>query len=239
MSSVIDLHSHILPGIDDGSRSVEESISMLRMEEAQGIKHVIATPHFYAQYDTPEHFLQKRNEAEHILRDEVAKFKNLPQISIGAEVYFFRGMSDSNAISELTFADKKCILIEMPPAPWTDSMYRELEAIYIKRGFIPVVAHIDRYIKPLRSHGIPKRLAELPVLVQANAEFFLNPWTSGMALHMLRTERIHLLGSDCHNMRSRCPNLGKAVELIQKRLGEAPTNRILEMQNSLFNNSDE
>lgn len=239
MSGFIDFHSHILPCVDDGSQSVGESIAMLQMTAEQGIRHVIATPHFYAQYDTPEHFLQKRNEAERLLRDEMRKYTGLPQISVGAEVYFFRGMSDSGAISELTFADKKCILIEMPPAPWTDSIYRELEAIYIKRELIPIIAHIDRYIRPLQSFGIPKRLAELPVLVQANAEFFSNKWTSGMAMHMLRTEKIHLLGSDCHNMRSRCPNLGQAVEYIRRRLGEAPINRIWETQNSLFNNHDE
>ena len=60
MEKVIDFHSHILPGIDDGSASVEQSIAMLRMEAEQGIDHVVATPHFYPQYDTPEHFLRKR-----------------------------------------------------------------------------------------------------------------------------------------------------------------------------------
>ena len=98
-------------------------------------------------------------------------------------------------------------------------MYRELEELYVRRGLTPIVAHVDRYISPFRTFGIPKKLEELPVLVQANAEFFLNRYTADMALRMLKKERIHLLGSDCHDLHSRKPNLGDAVDLIQKRLG--------------------
>ena len=59
MSTVVDVHSHVLPNIDDGSASVEESIELLRMQMSQGIQHVIATPHFYAHYDSPQRFLGK------------------------------------------------------------------------------------------------------------------------------------------------------------------------------------
>lgn len=219
MREIVDFHSHILPGIDDGSASVSESIALLRMEAEQGIGHVIATPHFYAMHDSPERFLRRRKEAEFRLREEMAKHEGLPKVSVGAEVYYYRGISDSDALSELTIDKKRCILIEMGAAPWTDSMYRELEAIYARRGLIPIIAHIDRYIGPLRTYGIPKRLEELPVMVQANADFFLHRATAGMAVRMLREQRIHLLGSDCHNLQSRKPNLSDALKLIERRLG--------------------
>ena len=220
MSGFIDFHSHILPGVDDGSRNVEESLEMLRAMAKQGVTRVVATPHFYPQHDTPERFLKRRAEAEAVLREAMAGEKNLPELNIGAEVYYFRGISDSDAIKELTVDKKRCILIEMPSMPWTEAMYQELEALSVKRGLIPVVAHLDRYIGPFRTHGVPKRLAALPVLVQANAEFFLERSTSAMALRMLKKGTIHLLGSDCHNMTSRKPNLGEAVALIQRKLGE-------------------
>ena len=177
MSMVIDFHSHILPGIDDGSRSLEQSIAMLKMEAEQGIRKVVATPHFYAQHDKPERFLQKRAEAEKLLREEMAKHNDLPELEIGAEVYFFSGISDSDITSELTIGEKRYILIEMPMPPWSERIYRELENLWIKQDLVPIVAHIDRYIAPLRTFGIPKRLEELPVLVQANAEFFLEKST--------------------------------------------------------------
>ena len=78
MNKLIDFHSHVLPGIDDGSKSVEESIVMLRMAAEQGIRHVIATPHFYARNHSPEEFLEKRNTAEAVLREEMAKYEGLP-----------------------------------------------------------------------------------------------------------------------------------------------------------------
>ena len=226
MRSIVDFHSHVLPSIDDGSASVAESIALLRMEKQQGIDCVIATPHFYAQHDSPERFLKRRSRAENALREEMQKHSDLPEVKIGAEVYFFKGISDSEAISELTIDSKRCILIEMPIGSWTESMYRELEGLYVKRGIIPVVAHIDRYISRFRTFGIPQRLSEMPVLVQANAEFFLQRSTSSMALRMLKADRIHLLGSDCHNLKTRKPDLGDAVDLIRKRLGNDPLDRV-------------
>ena len=219
MSMVIDFHSHILPGIDDGSRSLEQSIAMLKMEAEQGIRKVVATPHFYAQHDKPERFLQKRAEAEKLLREEMAKHNDLPELEIGAEVYFFSGISDSDITSELTIGEKRYILIEMPMPPWSERIYKELEYLWIKQDLVPIVAHIDRYIAPLRTFGIPKRLEELPVLVQANAEFFLEKTTRRMAMRMLKREGIHLLGSDCHNLKDRKPNLGEAVKEIRRQLG--------------------
>ena len=226
MKTVIDFHSHILPRVDDGSKSLGMSLEMLRMEAEQGIRHVVATPHFYPRYDTPERFLRRRAEAEKILREELQKFPELPDLIMGAEVYYFPGISDCEAISELTIGENKCILIEMPGGSWTDTMFRELEGLYVKQGLLPVVAHIDRYISRFHNHEILKRLASLPVLIQANAEFFLNRRTSAFALRMLKKEGIHLLGSDAHNLTSRKPNLGETVRLIEKRLGDQPLDAI-------------
>lgn len=221
-----DFHSHILPGVDDGSASVEMSLTMLRMEAEQGITHVIATPHFYPQQDSPDRFLERRDRAMARLQEAIGSGETLPEITLGAEVYYFRGMSESDQLSRLTIEGKKCILIEMPLPPWTEDMYQELEAIWTRRGILPIVAHIDRYIRPLRTYGIPRRLAELPVLVQANAEFFLTKRTAGMALRMLKSDRIHLLGSDCHNITTRKPDLGDAIQLIRHKLGDAALQRI-------------
>lgn len=234
MSTVIDLHSHVLPGIDDGSASLEESIAMLKMEAKQGIRHVVATPHFYAQHDTPEHFLSCRREAELRLREEMEKHSGLPRLSIGAEVHYFPGMSDSDVVAELAIGRTNCVLLEMPQSPWTDRMYREVEDIQVKQGVTPIIAHVDRYIGPFRTYGIPEKLEQLPVLVQANASFFLQPRTGRMALKMLRKDQIQLLGSDCHNLTTRAPNLGAAVEKIKGHLGNAAIEQIQFCQNEFL-----
>lgn len=215
---ITDFHSHILPNVDDGSASVEESIAMLRLEAEQGIRQVIATPHFYPRYDSPERFLARRKTAEAALRDAMATYDDLPQVICGAEVYFFSGISECEALPQLTIGGKKCILIEMPPVPWTKNMYSELEAIHSRWALTPIIAHVDRYLGVLSTYGIPQRLAELPVLVQANASFFLQPGSRGRALRMLKKDQIQLLGSDCHNLSTRPPNLEKALQVIGRHL---------------------
>lgn len=234
MGTVIDFHSHILPGIDDGSASVEESIALLQMEAQQGIRHVVATPHFYPRYESPETFLEKRDQAEALLRREMEKHPDLPQISVGAEVYYFRGMSESEFLPQLTIRDKSCILIEMPHAPWSEAIFRELDAIWIRRGIRPVIAHIDRYIGPFRTYGIPQSLEGLPVLVQANASFFLDRVTAPMAMRMLRRDQIQLLGTDCHNTTDRKPNLGPAIQRIEQKLGSDALFRIQGYENAIL-----
>ena len=226
MSKIVDFHSHILPGIDDGSRSVEESLAMLHMEAEQGITHVVATPHFYPKHDTPEHFLAKRAEAEMRLREAMKGISGLPDFSVGAEVYFFSGMSNSETLTGLTIGTNRYIMLEMPHTLWTDSMYKEMENIYVRLGLTPVIAHIDRYIRPFKTANLLERLQEMPVLVQANAGFFLHGLTRRMAIRMLRDDKIQLLGSDCHNLTERKPNLGDAVRQIQRQLGTVALERI-------------
>lgn len=231
---VIDFHSHILPGIDDGSASVEESIALLRMAARQGVRHMVATPHFYPRYDDPAHFLQKRARAEAMLRGEMEKYPDLPQLTVGAEVYFFRGISESDFLPQLTIMGKRCILIEMPHGHWSEEMYRELADIWEKRRILPIIAHVDRYIAPFHTHKIPQRLAQLPVFVQANADFFLNRSTASMAMRMLKGDQIQLLGSDCHNLESRRPNLGEAVKSIEAKLGRDALDRIRQYERKVM-----
>ena len=221
-----DFHSHILPGIDDGSKTVAESIEMLKIEAEHGITHVVATPHFYANSDTPARFLQRRRDAECRLREEMEKHAGLPKVSVGAEVYYFHGMSEFELLSTLTIDDKGFIMLEMPLSPWTNRMFEEIEQIYFKHGIVPVMAHIDRYIGPFQTYGIPERLSQMPVLVQANASFFLRLSTRGSAMRMLRQNQIQLLGSDCHNTSDRPPNLGRVYRLIEQRLGLEAVERI-------------
>lgn len=238
MSGIIDFHSHVLPGIDDGSASLEESLEMLRLEREQGISCVVATPHFYAHHDSPERFLARRKKAEKALRSAMADEPGLPELIVGAEVYFFPGISECDAINELTIAGKRFILIEMPESPWTPGMLRELEDIRFRYGITPVIAHVDRYIAPFRTHGIPEQLEQLPVLVQANANFFLRSGTKRMALRMLRKGQIHLLGSDCHDMSVRRPNLGVAVTQIEHHLGTDILEQIRACQAQILPNPD-
>ncbi len=228
-----DFHSHVLPGIDDGAANLKESLQMLAMMQAQGVRRVVATPHFYANHDHPKDFLERRRHAEDALR-KALRNQQAPKISVGAEVRYFDGMSDCELLNQLTIGQTKYILVEMPHTVWTERHYRELVGIYQKCGLTPVIAHIDRYISPLQTRGIPEALEQLPVLVQANASFFTQGFTRRMALRLLRKGRIHLLGSDCHNLTDRKPNLSEATQIIRKHLGDGALKRIAQYEDQVL-----
>lgn len=238
MDMVTDFHSHILPGIDDGSESLAESIALLRMEAEQGVTHVIATPHFYARHDTPEAFLARRARAEALLRAAMEKYPGLPRVSVGAEVAYFRGISESDALPLLAAPGGKCILLEMPAGPWPESICRELEKIPGIWGITPVIAHAERCFAPFRTRRFLRQLAQLPVLVQVNGTFFRNKFTAAAAMKMLKADQIHLLGSDCHNLTNRKPDLGHAAELIRRKLGREALSRICEYERQLLTDRD-
>jgi len=228
MNGLIDFHTHCLPCVDDGSTSVKMSLEMLRMEAEQGVKKVVATPHFYAHHDTPEHFLERRERAEQQLREAMAAYTGLPELHVGAEVAFFRGMSESEVLQNLRIDDTQYILIEMPAAPWQEIVYQEVQQIYHKQGLTPVIAHVERYLPLFQSNHVMEQLMGLPVLIQANASFLLRRSTSKTAFRFLREGKIHLLGSDCHNLESRAPNLGQAFDRMKMRFSDEIIGKIVE-----------
>lgn len=231
MSAVIDFHSHILPGIDDGSKNTDQSLAMLQMQWQQGIREIVATPHFYPQHDRLESFLERRKESEAALREKIRGIPNIPQLHIGAEVHYFRGISDCEELPLLTIDGGQYILVEMPHGIWTEEMYHQLERIHTKRNLYPIIAHIDRYLGIFRAAKLLQRLEELPVLIQANAEFFLERKREKTAMRMLQDGKIHLLGSDCHNLNDRKPNLSEALQKIEKRLGASGMETIRKFEN--------
>lgn len=233
---IVDFHSHILPNVDHGSQSIEESLQILRIMKSQGIEAVVATPHFYGDDEYPEEFLKRRKAGKEKLLKAIEELSNedMPKLYVGAEVAFYRGMSQSKVLKDLAIENTKAIMVEMPMGKWTSSMYDELEQIYVQQGLIPIVAHVDRYLTPLRDFGIPDKLAELPVIVQANASFFLKKNMVKKAKKLLARDMIHVLGSDTHNLDDRAPNLGPALEVINDGLGPEVFERIKAWQKQVL-----
>ena len=219
----VDFHTHILPCIDDGSSSVEESLELLRLLQQQGISVAVATPHFYPHKDRPEKFLERRNRAFQQLKRAISD-EQLPEIILGAEVYYFNGISHWDGIKDFTIGDTNYMLLEMPATKWTDRMFSDIQDIYIKHGIIPIIAHIERYINIFNSRKILEKLTQSKVIIQCNCSFFAQH--SKMALKMLKNGYIDIIASDCHNTVSRKPDLARTREFIWAQLGEEYINSI-------------
>lgn len=234
MSSVVDFHTHILPRMDDGSRSVEQSVEMLRAEAKQGIERVVLTPHFYANHDSPERFLARRERSETQLLQAMGGSTEFPKLHLGAEVHYFDGMSDSEYMREMAIRGTNYVLVEMPMSRWTDRILLELDGIYQKLRLVPIVAHVDRYVNPFRVEAPFEQLSELNVIVQVNNRFFINRVSRRSALKLLSRGRIQLLGSDCHNMKERKPDMADALRIIKHSLGEDAIEYINSQENKII-----
>lgn len=213
---MIDWHSHILPEMDDGSHDVAESVSMINMQVSQGVDTVIATPHFYANDETVEAFLERRQRSLELLMAGLPEER--PALLLGAEVRYYQGISRMDNLKALRIEGSKLLLLEMPMSVWTEYMVRELTELSCKSSIRIVLAHIERYLN-LQKQAVWDRVFDSDILVQANASFFTSLATRRKALSLLKDGKIHFLGSDCHNMAHRPPQIGKAFELIQKKLG--------------------
>ena len=213
---MIDWHSHVLPALDDGSKSVDESQRMLTALKEQGISCVIATPHFHANRESVDTFLQRRQESyERLIQ---ADNGSLPQVLCGAEVRYYPGIAKMEGLERLAIDGDSILLLEMPMDKWTEYTVRELCELASTRGLTVVLAHIERYLN-LQSSGVVERLCANGLLMQSNASFFNDFITRHKAFRLLMSGNIHFIGSDCHNMKERAPQIGRAYELIEKKLG--------------------
>lgn len=232
---MIDWHNHILPEMDDGSRSTAESISMLDMQTSQGIHTVVATPHFYANDESVNAFLERRKKAH----EELFSKSATPSLKIilGAEVRYYQGISRLDELKLLRIEGSKLLLLEMPQSAWTEYMIRELLELSGKSSIKIVLAHVERYLA-LQNRNVFERLKDNGVLMQANSSFFTSFVTKRRALSLLEEGSIHFVGSDCHNLTSRAPNLGKAFEVIEKKFGNDFIEQMNEYGNSMLSTNN-
>lgn len=229
---MIDWHSHILPGVDDGSADVSESIALLEELSRQGVDTVIATPHFYANDEPLQSFVERRQKAYEELCSAVTD-SNI-RILQGAEVRYYPGISRMSSLSDLHIDGGRLLLLEMPMTKWTEYTVKEIIELSSSKNSRLILAHIERYMR-LQSAKVWERLYESGAFMQVNASFFTS-FTKRKALKLLRDGGIHFIGSDCHNMSSRPPKLNLAYDLIRNKFGEDFLSQVDEYGKSvLFN----
>ena len=217
---ITDFHSHILPFMDDGSQSVDESLAMLRLLKSQGVDRVVATPHFYPKQEDPESFLRRREESVAMLRSAISfagiDKSEIPEICIGAEVAYYNGMSLYKNLKSLCIEGTNVMLLEMPFYKWTDVVVGEVCRLRAELGIKVVLAHIDRYSNYADSSKLFK-LKTHRVMMQVNADPLLRFMSGRRVLKLLTSNMVSALGSDCHNMDERASNMDGAIQVITAR----------------------
>lgn len=211
-----DWHSHILPAMDDGSKSVDESVQLLSLLHEQGVGQVVATPHFYANDESVDRFLKRRKKSYEELLGKVTQV--LPHIYLGAEVKYYQGISHMADLEKLCVEGTNILLLEMPFCKWSVSVINELFELANMARVKIMLAHIERYFS-MQSKTVWRNLYEGGVLMQVNASAVLGFGTKRKIIKFLKTGGVLFVGSDCHNLTSRSPRLGQALSIFEKKLG--------------------
>lgn len=223
----IDIHTHILPGIDDGARDWAQTERMLKLQREQGVTDIIATPHFDMEdnYQNPNQIRELVKQA-----NELAK-KVVPEITLytGCEVLYSPGVIDAYKKGDiLTLADSQYILIEFFPR----SPYREIEeaiSSFVREGLVPVIAHVERYECLMNEYDRLYELSKMGAVMQMNSRSFLGKRfdkRAKMCRKMIENGYVQFLGSDCHNENERPPKMLQPYQLIAKFVGEGLADEI-------------
>ena len=211
--AAVDLHCHLLPGLDDGARDLADAVAMAQQAEADGIAAICATPHIRDDHDVRILELPARiEELSAALRDADCQTRIFPGGEVAATAI---GRLDDGELARLALGgSRRWILLEPPPGPLEDGFEQAVAALQT-RGFRSLVAHPERHLSPALFERLG-RLVEGGALVQATAAHFTDETTRPGMLALARAGLIHVLGSDSHSSRAGRPvALAPALDVLQ------------------------
>lgn len=210
-----DLHSHLLPGIDDGAKTLADAVAMLKMQQSDGVRTVCVTPHFYPGRETPDEFLARRAAALEQLLPAAAPYGI--RLVEGAEAAISENLPELDRLEELCLAGSRTLLVELPAAwmpPWTENVLDELLA----GGIRPLLAHVERYSYFRSDLSRLERLVRLGCYAHVTASNVVRTDEVGRASRrMLRRGLAQGLGSDAHSPSRRPPRMEEAARRLGAR----------------------
>ena len=144
IENLVDVHSHILPGIDDGSPDVETSLKMIEALQSQGARAIVLTPHYYSDSISYEDFVARRDNALHLLEKSLPP--GSPKLIPAAEVYITKYLLNNSNLDALKIGNTDYALIEHPfSCDFSQEIYDRLLSLNYDYGIKPILAHIERY----------------------------------------------------------------------------------------------
>lgn len=217
----IDIHCHILPGVDDGSPNIETSLKMLETALSEGTKGMILTPHHKPMHHnvSPEHLEDYTSELMGRAHEAGIKVQLFP----GNEIYY-----SDQTIKELesgrasTMAGSDYVLIEFHPTDMYKTIHNALYAV-LSAGYLPVLAHVERYADMAKHIKYVDELIDMGIYIQVNAGSVMGKYGLGIrhfTRELLKRQMVHFVATDAHDNASRAPHLLDCRDYVEGRLGE-------------------
>ena len=230
----VDFHTHILPEIDDGSPDRDTSEEMLLCLKRQGVGTVVLTPHFYTDRESLSSFLRRREAAWESLAPVLEQVEM--DAILACEMHFSDYVFNSADISALCIQNK-FLVTELPYSfVFSDNQISKIGRLISTYNVTPVLAHIERYPELLKNRGLLDQLIEMGCHTQINLGAFRN---GGLRLRktvlaLIQSQRVHVVGTDCHNMKSRPPSYEPGIRTISEKLGEDAARLLTENAESML-----
>lgn len=218
IDNLVEVHSHILPGIDDGSPDVDTSLKMIDMLKKQGAQAIILTPHYYSDSISYEDFIAKRDNALELLKSSLPP--DSPKLIPAAEVYITKYLLNNSNLDKIKIGNTDYALIEHSfSCDFSQDIYDRLLNLNYDYGVKPILAHIERYSAFMEDFDLLDEYIDMGCLAQVNISSFVDSprHLKKKLFKLLQTGRIHLIGSDCHNLSSRKPDFETGVGEIVKK----------------------
>lgn len=213
--TLTDLHTHILPGIDDGAKNLEVSLEMLRRQKVSGVERVALTPHFYPLREDLQTFLDKRQRAyEELLAAWNAE--TMPQLRLGAEVHYSPCIADMDMRS-IALAQSDYMLLELSDT-MVPAHIEQVIKIMLDQGIKPILAHVERCVYFNDEPARLLRLIELGALAQISARALSNKKRQKFSKICLQKNAAQIIASDIHGIGEGRTALGKLKENANEEL---------------------
>lgn len=214
---MIDFHSHILPNIDDGSRDMEETLNLIQEAKEVGFTKIISTSHYMQDYYEYNEFERKS------LLDSIKEQVNDIELFLGSEIYISDEMVSLLQEKEAsTINHSRYVLFELPmnmkPFNGKETVYRLIE-----NGYVPIIAHPERYHYVQKDIGYVSELAQMGALFQSNYGSIVGWYGKDAEKTMkklLKEDAIHFLGSDVHRTNHTYTIIPKALKKLRKIISE-------------------
>ena len=232
---IIDFHSHILPGIDDGAKDINESIALLDKLAENNTAIVVATPHFYCEEQSVSSFIEKRNEAFARLKPHLKEHH--PRIVLGAEVLYNPILAGNDLLYDLKIQGTDFVLLEMPYSNLDDEIIDNVAVIANTMDLKLIIAHIERYLH-FTSFKSLTRLMDLDVLGQMNVKSLSGFSSRRSCFKLIKNGYVHALGTDIHRINRPVPFVKDAFPVLDKKFGKGFTGSLMKNEIAILKNSD-
>lgn len=212
---IVDLHTHILPSVDDGPDSVEEAIKLLLAEKRQGVTDVVFTPHFLPSDMSEEDFISRRNASFDHLQEKIKGIEALSGMSLylGAEVRYDPHLVGME-LRALCIEGTDYLLLE-PLGSFPFNFEETLQSM-LSSGIIPILAHAERFSYLVGDKKLLKQLREDGVVIQCNASAPFSRHYSKNFKKLLRGGFVDIVASDAHSIDKRPPMLKEALDKLKR-----------------------